>query len=110
MALTDLAAALADQADVPGFVSLLAAAQKDPAVGEALRNGALDPMRRNCRNVIQRAIGRGELQDAALSDVLFDLVLGQVLARTVVQGKAFPPDVREQFVDTVLLHVLAQHP
>lgn len=109
MALTDLAAALADQEDVPGFVSLLAAAQKEPAVGEALRNGALDPMRRNCRDVVQRAIGRGELQDAALSDVLFDLVLGQVLARSVVQGKAFSPDVREHFVDTVLLHVLTQH-
>lgn len=109
MALTDLAAALADQEDVPGFVSLLAAAQKEPAVGEALRNGALDPMRRNCRDVIQRAIGRGELQDAALSDVLFDLVLGQVLARSVVQGKAFATDVREHFGDTVLLHVLTQH-
>ncbi|WP_314225278.1 TetR/AcrR family transcriptional regulator [Streptomyces zaehneri] len=110
VALTDLAAALADQEDVPGFVSLLAAAQKEPAVGEALQNGALDPMRRNCRDVVQRAIGRGELQDAALSDVLFDLVLGQVLARSVVQGKAFSPDVRERFVDTVLLHVLtSQH-
>lgn len=65
-------ATLAAQEDVPGFVSILAAAQKEAAVAEALGSAALDPMRRNCRDVVQRAIGRGELKDPALSDVLFE--------------------------------------
>ncbi|MGN9821549.1 TetR/AcrR family transcriptional regulator [Streptomyces sp. SD11] len=106
LALTGLMASLAAQDDVPGFVSLLAAAQRDAVIAEALRSGALEPMRRNCRDVVQRAIGRGELADPALSDVVLDLVLGHVLARGVVQALAFPAREQAEFVDRVLLPVL----
>ncbi|MFG2592305.1 TetR/AcrR family transcriptional regulator [Streptomyces sp. NPDC048438] len=100
-------ATLAEQEDVPGFVSLLAAAQKEADIAEALRSGALDPLRRNCRDVVQRAIGRGELKDSAMSDVLFDLLLGHTLARSVVQGQALSADDQQDFVDKVLLPVLS---
>lgn len=107
LALTSLMTTLATQEDVPGFVSLLAAAQKDTVIADALRRGAPESMRRNCRDVVQRAIGRGELEDPALSDVVFELILGQVLVRTVVQGLAFPTEAQAAFVDGVLLPVVS---
>ncbi|MFD8623563.1 TetR/AcrR family transcriptional regulator [Streptomyces hygroscopicus] len=109
IALTALVAKLTAREDVPGFVSLLAAAQQEPAIADVLGRGALAPMRRNCRDVVQRAIGRGELNDAELSDVLFDLVLGHALARGVVQRKPLSADDQRFFVDRVLLPVLMSH-
>ncbi|MCS0599717.1 TetR/AcrR family transcriptional regulator [Streptomyces sp. LP11] len=106
IALVTALTALAAQEDTPGFVSLLAAAQKDPVIADTLRGGALATQQRNCRDVVQRAIGRGELKDPAVTDVLFDLILGRALVRHMIQGRPFSVDAQTEFVDTVLLPVL----
>jgi len=50
---------------------------------------ALEPRRRDCRDVIQRAIGRGELWDPQLATALFELAIGRLRLRFPLQSDGF---------------------
>ncbi|WP_157254561.1 TetR/AcrR family transcriptional regulator [Nonomuraea typhae] len=104
LALVKLVAVIVSAESVRGFASLVAAAQRDPVIAEAMRGGALARRRADCRDVIQRAIGRGELRDPGLAAVLFELIFGHYLVKHLIEGDA--GDDHERFVDTVLLPVL----
>ncbi|MFC0041491.1 TetR/AcrR family transcriptional regulator [Actinomadura rayongensis] len=106
--LVEALAHIAREEDAAAFASLLAAAQKDAAIAEAVRVSALDRARQDCRDVVQRAIGRGELADPALAARLFDLVMGQVMVSYVLGTGDLDAPRREAFVDEVLVPVLTR--
>lgn len=91
------------------FASLLAAAQKDPAIAEAVRVTALEPRRRDCRDVIQRAIGRGELRDPRLAAVLFDIAIGHIMVHYLLQSEGFDELSQLDVVDNTLIPALRAH-
>jgi AcrR family transcriptional regulator len=95
--------------DPSAFASLLAAAQNDPAIAEAVRVTALEPRCRDCRDVIQRAIGRGELRDPRLATVLFETVIGQMMVRFLLQSDGFDEPSQADFVDNTLIPILNAH-
>lgn len=107
--LVGLMAKLGATEDPGAFASLLAAAQKDPALAEAVRVTAVEPRRRDCRDVIQRAIGRGELRDPRLAAVLFETVIGQIMVRFVLQSDGFDEPSQIDFVDKTLIPALQAH-
>jgi AcrR family transcriptional regulator len=109
IALTKLMAGLGATEDSGVFVSLLAAAQRDPAIAEAVQVTALEPRRRDCRDVIQRAIGRGELRDPRLAATVFELVLGQIMVRYVLLGNGFDETSQVAFVDDTVIPALHAH-
>lgn len=100
---------LAATEDPAAFASLLAAAQKDPAIAEAVRVTALEPRRRDCRDVVQRAIGRGELRDPRLATTLFELAIGQMMVRFVLQADGFDESNQAEFIDNTILPALKAH-
>lgn len=107
IALIRLVAGLAVDEDASGFASLLAAALRDPVIAEAVGDQALRRRRTDCRDVVQRAIGRGELTDPRQADVLFELVMGRVLTGAMLRlGAGFTEQEQIRFVDAVLLPVL----
>lgn len=105
--LVALLAGIAEHEDVAALVSLLGAAQQDPVIAETVRVTALDRRRQDCRDVVQRAIGRGELSSASLAPLLFELVLGQFLVRNLVGDGRFPTSDQLAFVDAVLVPALS---
>ena len=62
-------------------VSLLGEAQHDDSLAEALRDGWLEPRRIFGREVLQRAIARGELQKELDLDLALDSLYGPVYLR-----------------------------
>ena len=109
LALIDVMAKLAAIEDPGAFASLLAAAQKVPAIAEAVRVTALEPRRRDCRDVIQRAIGRGELRDPRLATTLFELAIGQIMVRYVLAADGFDEPSQADFVDNTIIPALKTH-
>ncbi|MFI1995361.1 TetR/AcrR family transcriptional regulator [Actinoplanes sp. NPDC020271] len=104
--LVALMAGLAEMEQVPAFASLLAAAQRDPVIAETLWGVALEPRRQECRDVVHRAIGRGELHDPALAGRLFDLIIGEALVCYLIHHQHFDTPAQTDFVDAVLLPTL----
>ncbi|MGV0037082.1 TetR-like C-terminal domain-containing protein [Mycobacterium colombiense] len=109
LALTALITKVAGTEDPGAFASLLAAAQKDPAIATAVRATAVEPRRRDCRDVIQRAIGRGELHDPRLATVLFETAIGQMMVRFLLQSDGFDDAEQIDFVDHTLIPALKAH-
>jgi AcrR family transcriptional regulator len=109
LVLIALMAKLGATEDPGTFASLLAAAQKDPAIAEAVRVTALEPRRRDCRDVIQRAIGRGELRDPRIATTLFELAIGQIIVRYVLQANGFDEPSQLDFVDNTIIPALKAH-
>jgi AcrR family transcriptional regulator len=109
LALVALMAKLGATEDPGAFARLLAAAQKVPVVADAVRVGALEPRRRDCRDVVQRAIGRGELRDPHLATMLFELAIGQIMVRYLLQADGFDDAHQQDFVDNTLIPALKAH-
>ncbi|ORW41783.1 hypothetical protein AWB90_21200 [Mycobacterium paraense] len=109
LALTALFAKVASIEDPGAFASLLAAAQKDPAIANAVRATAVEPRRRDCRDVIQRAIGRGELRDPRLATALYEAAIGQMMVRFLLQSDGFDEARQIDFVDNTLMPMLKAH-
>ena len=95
--------------DAGAFASLLAAAQRDDSIATAVRVTALQPRRADCRDVIQRAIGRRELRDPRLDGVLFETAIGQIMLRFLLQANGFDELSQAEFVDNTLIPVLKAH-
>lgn len=106
LVLVALMGKLAATEDPGAFASLLAAAQRDPALAEAVRVTSLETRRRDCRDVIQRAIGRGELRDTRLATTLFELAIGQIMVRYVLLGTGFDEASQLAFVDNTVIPAL----
>lgn len=106
LALVGLMAQIATTEDATAFASLLAAGQTDPVIAEALQVSALEKRRADCRDVVQRAIGRGELPDSGAAALLFDLTIGQIIVRFLLGDGTFTETEQVTFVDTVLIPVL----
>lgn len=109
LALVALFAKVASTEDPGAFASLLAAAQQDSVIATAVRVTAVEPRRRDCRDVVQRAIGRGELNQPQLARILFDTVIGQIMVRFVLQSDGFDHSQQIDFVDNTLIPVLKAH-
>jgi AcrR family transcriptional regulator len=109
LALISLFAKVASFEDPGAFASLLAAAQKDQAIATAVRVTAVEPRRRDCRDVVQRAIGRGELNDPRLATVLFEAAIGQMMVRFLLQSDGFDDAQQIDFVDNTLIPTLKAH-
>lgn len=109
LALIALFAKVATAEDPAAFASLLAAAQKDAAIATAVRDTAVEPRRRDCRDVIQRAIGRGELSEPRLAAILYDTAIGQMMVRFLLQSDGFDEIQQIDFVDNTLIPVLKAH-
>jgi AcrR family transcriptional regulator len=82
---------------------LIAEVQRDPDLADAWRERFVEPVRQRHRQMVQRAIDRGELSSKANVDVLLDLLYGPAYHR-LLQGH-LPID--EPFVRRVVAAIMA---
>jgi hypothetical protein len=71
------------------FVGLVAAAGRDPELRQGLTEGVLERPRRVLREVLDRAVARGEVSADRDLSLLADAVIGLNLVRTMHDA---PPD------------------
>lgn len=110
LAFVGMCVSLAETETLTSFVSVLIAAEEEPVLASAVRDTALAPRRADCDQLVRRAAQRGEIADDASAADLFELVMGKILVRYVLEHR--PLDVRQQrsFVDDVLTPALLRRP
>lgn len=97
---------LAETESLTAFVSVLIAAEEEPALAEAVRGTALAPRRQDCQDIVRRAIERGEIADPNAAAQIFDLVMGEILVRYILEHRPLRAGEQDAFIDDVLLPVL----
>lgn len=90
------------------FVGLVAVASRDPELRAALAETVLGRPRRILREVLERAVRRGEIRPDRDLKLLPDAVIGLNLLQTVFSG---PPDREyvQQLLDTVVYPLATGH-
>lgn len=84
------------------LASLLAGAQMDEGMADAVRTRWLALRRVEGRKVIDRAIARGELEATIDTDFLFDLLYSPLYFRLLLRHRPLTDDLVEKIVDAVL--------
>ncbi|MEU3010169.1 TetR-like C-terminal domain-containing protein [Nocardia asteroides] len=102
----DLCVHLAETESLDGFVSMLVAAGSDSALAKAVQDTALAPRRAECDQILERARGRGEIDERASGEDLFELVLGQILVRYVLERRPIGAETRASYIEKVLFPAL----
>ncbi|MFB2587043.1 TetR/AcrR family transcriptional regulator [Herbiconiux liukaitaii] len=98
---------LAETESMTTFVSVLIAAGDEPTLAEIVRGTALAPRRAECALVVQWAAERGDIADGSGAEELFDLLMGKVLVRYVLDVQPLTEAQQAAFVDEVLMPVLS---
>jgi len=106
LAFLELCVHIAETESLAAFMSVLGAARDDRVLAEAVRSTGLAPRRQECWDMVQRAIGRGEITQPELAEQIFDLVMGKILVRYVVEDSPLSENERVTFVDRIVLPAL----
>ncbi|MBJ7336886.1 TetR/AcrR family transcriptional regulator [Mycolicibacterium sp.] len=85
---------------------------RNPALGDAMKNVFVDQRRAVMTEVLQQAVDRGEIDAAAISDELWDVLGGYLVFRQMVSGTPPSDATVTALVDEVLLPSLTRtiHP
>ena len=84
-----------------------AAAHTDEALGEAYRS-FMDERRAPMREVVRRAVARGELPEGVEPELVVDLIGGALMNRTFLQGRRTSRPQLERWIDVVLAGLRAE--
>ena len=81
---------------------------RNPALNEVMQRQFLDQRKALIRHVLQQAVARGEIDEAAINDELWDLLPGYLIFRTIMPTR--PPTRRtvHSLVDDVILPSLSR--
>ena len=74
-----------------------------PALSDALRHQFLDQREALIRHILQQAVDRGEIAEAALPDELWDLMPNYLIFRTIIPGQPPNRETVRQLVDNFVL-------
>jgi AcrR family transcriptional regulator len=81
---------------------------RDPALREAMQHQFLDQRKALIESVLQQAVDRGEIQAAAISEELWDLLPGYLIFRSIVPHRPPTMNTVQTFVDNVLIPSLTR--
>lgn len=84
------------------FKAFLAAAQNDPAVGDAFRALWIEPRRAQAKTVLERHQSEGRLDPAVDLEVFIDLLYGPLYFRLMAGHRSLTPALAEAIGDRVL--------
>ena len=83
--------------------AVLVEVSRDPALRDALQRQFLDQRKATIEYILRQAVDRGEIDEAAITDELWDLLPGYLIFRSILPGR--PPTRRtvHALVDDVVL-------
>jgi AcrR family transcriptional regulator len=88
--------------------AVLVEVSRNPALNDALQHQVLDQRRALIRHILELAVDRGEIAEAAIDNDLWDLLPGYLMFRSIVPGR--PPTHRTvvALVDGVIIPSLTR--
>jgi AcrR family transcriptional regulator len=81
-----------------------------PALSDALKHQFLDQREALVRRILQQAVDRGEIAQAALPDELWDLMPNYLIFRTIIPGQPPNRETVRLLVDNFMLPGLTRGP
>lgn len=91
------------------FRAVLNEMSHDSALRAAMQDGFVHQRRQALNEIFGEAVERGEIQAAAISEEIYDLLPGYLVFRAVVSGRPPTEETVRVLVDDVLLPSLACH-
>jgi AcrR family transcriptional regulator len=88
--------------------AVLVEVSRNPALNDVMQHQLIDQRKALIRHVLQQAVDRGEIDDAAISDELWDLLPGYLIFRSIIPSR--PPTNRtvQALVDEVIIPSLTR--
>jgi hypothetical protein len=87
---------------------VLVEVSNNPALNEAMQHEFIDQRKALLVYVLQQAVNRGEIADAAISDELWDVLPGYLIFRSIIQNRPPSTDTVRALVDDVLIPSLTR--
>ena len=87
--------------------AVLGEVSRNPALNDAMQHQLFDQRRALMAQVLKRAVGRGEIDAAAVNNELWDLLPGYLVYRTVIQNRLPTRRTARTLVDDVIMPSLA---
>ncbi len=88
--------------------AVLVEVSRHPALNDAMQHQFIDQRKALIQHILQLAVDRGEIADAAITDELWDLLPGYLIFRSIIPGR--PPTCRtvQVLVDDVMIPALTR--
>jgi AcrR family transcriptional regulator len=88
--------------------AVLVEVSNNPALNDAMQREFIDQRRALLRYVLQQAVARGEIDEAAISDELWDVLPGYLIFRSIIQNRPPSTDTVRALVDEILIPSLTR--
>lgn len=88
--------------------AVLVEVSRHPALNAAMQHQFIDQRKALTLHVLQRAVDRGEIREAAISKELWDLLPGYLIFRAIIPGRRPGRRTVQMLVDEVLLPSLTR--
>jgi AcrR family transcriptional regulator len=88
--------------------AVLVEVSRNPALNDAMQHQFIDQRKALIQHILHQAVDRGEIDDAAISDELWDLLPGYLIFRSIIPSR--PPTRRtvQILVDDVIIPSLTR--
>jgi AcrR family transcriptional regulator len=88
--------------------AVLVEVSRNPALNEVMQHQFIGQRKAVIHHVLQQAVDRGEIEQAVISDELWDLLPGYLIFRSILAGRPPTPQTARALVDDVVLPSLAR--
>lgn len=88
--------------------AVLVEISNNPALNDAMQHEFVDQRRAVLLYVLQQAVARGEIDEAAISDELWDVLPGYLIFRSIIQNRPPSKDTVQALVDEILIPSLTR--
>ncbi len=92
----------------PTMRAVLVEVSRNPALNDALQHQFIDQRKALIHHILQQAVDRGEIDEAAISDELWDVLPGYLVFRSIIPGRPPTPHTVQRFVDDVIIPSLTR--
>jgi AcrR family transcriptional regulator len=88
--------------------AVLVEVSRSPALNDVMQHEFIDQRKALMNHIIQQAIDRGEIDQAAVNDELWDLLPHYLIFRSIVPGQPPTPQTVQALVDEVIMPSLTR--
>jgi AcrR family transcriptional regulator len=88
--------------------AVLVEVSRNPALNDVMQHQFIDQRQALIRHVLQQAVDRGEIADAAITDELWDLLPGYLIFRSMIPNRPPTRHTVEALVDDVIIPALTR--
>jgi AcrR family transcriptional regulator len=88
--------------------AVLVEVSRNQALNDAMQYQFFDQRKALIRRILQQAVDRGEIDEAAISDDLWDLLPGYLIFRSIISGRPTTQRTVQALVDNIIIPSLTR--